>query len=225
MAKFSFNSFIGSVSKLISEGDVVEKGPTAQQKAHQQEIENSILVLVADVIRCDRNFTNDTEVFVQEFLAKQFGPTNKTHRSTTVTNHIEVGTEPFTKIACKELKMLTTHDSRLSILKFLFGVAAADDFVNPKELRILTRIAGYLGISDSDLKQVKRAALSSNNPYYTLELEDGATYEEVKAAYRKMVLKYHPDKRDDGVTEEEANLKFREIKRAFELIKQQHKNT
>ena len=121
--------------------------------------------------------------------------------------------------------MLTTHDSRLSILKFLFGVAAADDFVNPKELRILTRIAGYLGISDSDLKQVKRAALSSNNPNYTLELEDGATYEEVKAAYRKMVLKYHPDKRDDGVTEEEANLKFREIKRAFELIKQQHKNT
>lgn len=225
MAKFSFNSFIGSVSKLISEGDVVEKGPTAQQKAHQQEIENSILVLVADVIRCDRNFSNDTEVFVQEFLAKQFGPTNKVHRSTTVTNHIEVGTEPFTKIACKELKMLTTHDSRLSILKFLFGVAAADDFVNAKELRILTRIAGYLGISDSDLKQVKHTALSSNNPYYALELEDGATYEEVKAAYRKMVLKYHPDKRDDGVTEEEANLKFREIKRAFELIKQQHKNT
>lgn len=225
MAKFSFNSFIGSVSKLISEGDVVEKGPTAQQKAHQQEIENSILVLVADVIRCDRNFSNDTEVFVHEFMAKQFGHTSKAHRSTTVTNHIEVGTEPFTKIACKELKMLTTHDSRLSILKFLFGVAAADDFVNPKELRILTRIAGYLGISDSDLKQVKRAALSSNNPYYTLELEDGATYEEVKAAYRKMVLKYHPDKREDGVTEEDANLKFREIKRAFELIKQQHKNT
>ncbi len=225
MAKFSFNSFIGSVSKLISEGDVVEKGPTAQQKAHQQEIENSILVLVADVIRCDRNFSNDTEVFVHDFMAKQFGHTNKAHRSTTVTNHIEVGTEPFTKIACKELKMLTTHDSRLSILKFLFGVAAADDFVNPKELRILTRIAGYLGISDSDLKQVKRAALSSNNPYYTLELEDGATYEEVKAAYRKMVLKYHPDKREDGVTEEDANLKFREIKRAFELIKQQQKNT
>lgn len=225
MAKFSFNSFIGSVSKLISEGDVVEKGLTSQQKAHQQEIENSILVLVADVIRCDRNFSNDTEVFVQEFLAKQFGPVNKAHRSTTVTNHIEVGTEPFTKIACKELKMLTTHDSRLSILKFLFGVAAADDFVNPKELRILTRIAGYLGISDADFKHIKRTALAVNNPYYTLELEDGATFEEVKAAYRKMVLKYHPDKREDGVTEEDANLKFREVKRAFELIKSQQKST
>lgn len=225
MAKFSFNSFIGSVSKLISEGDVVEKGLTSQQKAHQQEIENSILVLVADVIRCDRNFSNDTEVFVHDFLAKQFGPVNKAHRSTTVTNHIEVGTEPFTKIACKELKMLTTHDSRLSILKFLFGVAAADDFVNPKELRILTRIAGYLGINDTDFKHIKRTALAVNNPYYTLELEDGATYEEVKAAYRKMVLKYHPDKREDGVTEEEANLKFREVKRAFELIKSQQKST
>ena len=42
-----------------------------------------------------------------------------------------------------------------------------------------------------------------------------------KVAYRKMVLKFHPDKREDDVSEEEASLKFREIKRAFETIKKQ----
>ncbi|HLP21772.1 MAG TPA: DnaJ domain-containing protein [Chitinophagales bacterium] len=205
------------------EEEVVEKKLTPQQKAHQQEIENSLLVLAADVIRCDRNFSDSTDKFLQEFLTRQFGEANTRHRSSVVANHIDIGTEPFTKIACKELKMLTTHDSRLHILTFLFGIAGVDDFVNAKELRCLTRIAGYLGISDKDFKQIKHAALASNNPYFVLGLEEDVSMEEVKAAYRKMTLKYHPDKRDAAVSEEEASVKFREIKRAFDLIRKQRK--
>lgn len=221
MAKFSFNSLINSVSKFISDDEPVEQKLSPQQRAHQQEIENSLLVLAAEVIRCDKNLNADTEKFIHRFMEKQFGAAGVRHRISSITNHLEIGTEPFTKIACKELKMLTTHDSRLSMVSFLFGVAAADDFVNAKELRCLHRIAGYLGISERDFKQIKHTALAGNNPYYALGLEDSATLEEVKAAYRKMALKFHPDKRKEEVSEEEANLKFREIKRAFELIKKQ----
>jgi DnaJ like chaperone protein len=199
----------------------VEKKLSPQQKAHQQEIENAILVLAAEVLRCDKNLNEETERFIQQFMDKQFGVGK--HRIKSVANHLEIGTEPFTKIACKELKMLTTHDSRLSITTFLFGVASADDFVNAKELRILQRIAGYLGISDKDFKQLKHTALAGNNPYYALGVEEEVSWEELKAAYRKMVLKFHPDKRADNVSEEEASLKFREIKRAFELLKKQYK--
>lgn len=223
MAKFSFNSLINSVSKLISEEEVVEKRMSPKQQAHQQEIENSILVLAAEVIRCDRNFSADTEKFIQQYLVKQFGGTANKHRSSSISNHIEIGTEPFTKIACKELKMLTTHDSRLNIVQFLFGVAAADEFIKPKELRCLQRIAGYLGISDKDFKEIKQAFGRLGSPYAILELDEGVSYDEVKIAYRKMVLKYHPDKRGEEVSEEDAAFKFREIKKAFELIKAQQK--
>ena len=37
-----------------------------------------------------------------------------------------------------------------------------------------------------------------------------------------MVIKFHPDKQKMFSSEEEANAKFREIKRAFELIKNAH---
>jgi DnaJ like chaperone protein len=134
-----------------------------------------------------------------------------------------MGTEPLLKIACKELKMLTTHDSRLSILQFLFGVADADDFINPKELRCLNRIATYLGISDKDFKELKLAFISENNPYKILGIEEEATLEQVKAAYRKMVLKFHPDKRGADVSTEEANVKFLQVQRAFGIIKEQRK--
>lgn len=222
--RFSFNSLLNSVSKFISEEEITEKKLSPQQKAHQQEIENAVLVLAAEVVRCDKNLNEETEKFILRFLSKQFGATVAKQRIKAVQNHLEIGTEPFTKIACKELKMLTTHDSRISITGFLFGVAAADDFVNAKELRCIQRISGYLGISERDFKQLKHTALAGNNPYYALGVEENATIEEVKAAYRKMVLKFHPDKREDDLSEEEASLKFREIKRAFELIKKQYKN-
>ena len=220
MAKFSFNNLFDSISKLISEEDINDRPKrNPQQVAHEMEIQTAILVLAAEVIKCNRNFTGSTEEFIHQFFLKQFGAKGARQRVQTITNHLEIGTEPLLKISCKELRMLTTHDSRLTITQFLFGVADADDFVNAKELRCINRIATYLGISDKDFKELKQAFISQNNPYKLLGIEEDATIEQVKIAYRKMVLKFHPDKRDVHITEEEANIRFREIQRAFELIK------
>ncbi len=220
MPKFSFNNLIDSISKLISEEEVVErKHRDPQQAAHEVEIQNAILVLAAGVIKCNHNYTGSTEDFVLQFFIKQFGAKGAKQRISTITDHLEMGTEPLLKISCKELKMLTTHDSRISIVEFLFGVADADDFINAKELRCLNRIATYLGVSDKDFKEMKQGFLQKSSPYAMLGVEEDATIEQVKIAYRKMVLKFHPDKREAHITEEEANIKFREIQRAFELIK------
>jgi DnaJ like chaperone protein len=219
--RFSFSGLLGSVSKLIADDQVNEKKQSAQEKSHQQEIESSIMVLAAAVIRCDRNLSEETEVFLHSFFAKHFGAPGRKHRFTTINSHLETGTEPYTKIACKQLKLLTTHDSRINILRFLFGVAAADDFINARETRAIHRIAGYLGISDKDFRELKRDSLSRNNPYYILGVEEEASIEEVKTAYRKMILKSHPDKRPIDMGEEEAAQRFREIQKAFEAIRLQ----
>ena len=222
MAKFSFNNLFDSISKLISEEEANDRPKrNPQQIAHEIEIQNAILVLAAEVIKCNRNFTGGTEEFIHQFFIKQFGAKGTRQRVQTITNHLEIGTEPLLKISCKELRMLTTHDSRLSITQFLFGVADADDFVNTKELRCINRIATYLGISDKDFKELKQEFTRQNNPYKLLGIDEGATIEQVKVAYRKMVLKFHPDKREAHISEEEANIKFREIQRAFEIIKKQ----
>ena len=57
-----------------------------------------------------------------------------------------------------------------------------------------------------------------NNPFAVLEMEESNSISAVKTAYRKVVLKYHPDKRNGTISEEEANHKFREVKRAYEMI-------
>lgn len=220
--KFSFKNIFGSISRLMEE-DAADsskpRGKSPGQKLHEDEIQNAILVLAAAVVRCDKNYNTGTEKFIREFFAKQFGTNGLTVRMRAIPSHIDIGTEPFTRISCKELKMLTTHDSRVSIVHFLFGVAAADDFASAKEIRCIQRIAKYLDVSDKDFKAIKEDFIQQNNPYKLLEIELDATPEQVRIAYRKMVLKYHPDKRAANISEEEASIKFREIKKAYELIK------
>ncbi len=56
----------------------------------------------------------------------------------------------------------------------------------------------------------------SNRDYYDiLEISRNASQDEIKRAFRKLALRYHPDKNPDDHTAEE---KFKEIQRAYEIL-------
>ncbi|KAH8336919.1 hypothetical protein KR059_008380 [Drosophila kikkawai] len=52
--------------------------------------------------------------------------------------------------------------------------------------------------------------------YKVLDVPRSATDSEVKKAYRKLALKWHPDKNPDNL--EEANKRFRELSEAYEVL-------
>ena len=53
--------------------------------------------------------------------------------------------------------------------------------------------------------------------YEVLGVAKGATDEEIKKAYRKAAMKYHPD-RNQGEKAKEAEEKFKEVKEAYEML-------
>lgn len=51
--------------------------------------------------------------------------------------------------------------------------------------------------------------------YKLLQVERGATEEELKKAYRKLAMKWHPDKNPNS--KKEAEAKFKQISEAYEV--------
>jgi molecular chaperone DnaJ len=56
--------------------------------------------------------------------------------------------------------------------------------------------------------------------YETLECQKGATVEVLKSAYRKLAMKFHPDRNPGDAT---AEIKFKEISEAYDVLKDDQK--
>src|SRR6478752_1781389 len=56
--------------------------------------------------------------------------------------------------------------------------------------------------------------------YETLECQKGATADVLKSAYRKLAMRFHPDKNPGDST---AEVKFKEINEAYDVLKDDQK--
>lgn len=62
--------------------------------------------------------------------------------------------------------------------------------------------------------------MSMNDPYKVLGIQPGATDDEVKAAYRELARKYHPDNYANNPLSDLAQEKMQEINEAYDTIVQ-----
>ncbi|XP_066314310.1 dnaJ protein ERDJ3B-like [Miscanthus floridulus] len=64
------------------------------------------------------------------------------------------------------------------------------------------------------------SSLAGKSYYEILQVSNGASEEQIKRAYRKLALKYHPDKNPNN---EESGRRFTEINNAYEVLTDQEK--
>ncbi|MCK5285246.1 MAG: molecular chaperone DnaJ [Alphaproteobacteria bacterium] len=62
--------------------------------------------------------------------------------------------------------------------------------------------------------------MSEQDLYKTLEINKNASADELKKAYRKLAMKYHPDQNKDNP---EAEAKFKDISHAYDILKDEQK--
>lgn len=63
------------------------------------------------------------------------------------------------------------------------------------------------------------------NPYEVLGVKPGASQDEIKSAYRKLVKQYHPDQYGDNPLKDLAQEKLAEVNKAYDMLKNGGGNT
>ena len=137
---------------------------------------------------------------------------------------------------CRQIRLNTNYTTRMHLFDFLYSVAAIDNDCTVQEQTVLHTIATELRISSYDYTSIRArhtaghtsygssySSTTAKNPYSVLGIEKTATDDEVKKAYRRLAMKFHPDK-VEGLGEEvkkNAEQQFREINEAYETIKKQ----
>ena len=106
----------------------------------------------------------------------------------------------------------------------LIKLANTDGEFVQQEEDVIRRISAAMSIQTADLESLLAMYHQAKDPnwaYTTLEIEPTATNEEVKKAYRRMAMKYHPDKVANAGEQikQQATEKFRTINEAYEHIK------
>jgi DnaJ like chaperone protein len=81
------------------------------------------------------------------------------------------------------------------VLDGLFQIAAADGAVTSDELDYLRSVSDSFGFNEADFRRIKASHLGAepDDPYAILGIPHVATFEEIRAAYRRLMRENHPD--------------------------------
>lgn len=191
----------------------------------------SLLVMASYIIRADGKIMHSEMEYVRQFLRRNFGESAVTEGNQILLNLFEQrkkmdANNPSafknTIYECGiQIKNNLGYEERLQLLSFLAQIAKSDGNVCKAEIEALKEVAQAMGLSDREVDSMLNLGGDTlEEAYKVLEIEPTATDEEVKAAYRKLALKHHPDKvatlGED--VKKAAEEKFQQINNAKERI-------
>jgi len=198
------------------------KPESGQPRLLPNDFSAALMVLCAAVMKADQKLMRSELEYVRNFFQRTFGEQHTQERMQLfreiIKQEIPIGA------VCQQVRGQIDHSSRLEMLHLLFGLAASDGNISHEELTVLEQIATLVGISGKDFMSIRAMFVrGANAAYKILEIDDSATDQEIKKAYRKMAMKFHPDKVHHLGPEyqKDAQEKFRKINEAYEEIRKQ----
>lgn len=182
----------------------------------------SLLVLSSAVIRADGRTLQSELDYVKSFIRANFGE-----------QAVDEAMRILDELSRKEINIYMVgsqiascmnYSQRLQLFHYLADIANADGEFCKAEKSVLESIAAAIRLNSDDAASVIAMFYKDTSSAYTvLEISPSATDDEVKTAYRRMAMKYHPDKvatlGED--VRKAAEEKFRKIQEAYESIKKE----
>ena len=205
--------FTSRIEKL-SEAAAEYEGNQAQRNSFLM----SLLVLSSAGIKADGKTTSEELATLRGFFARNFGANAAEEAEDIVKELLKKDFNIYE--VCGQIKSCMNYSQRLQLFHFLVSLGACDG-LQQREVDILEVIASYIGLTKADSDSIFAIFKPKNDANYKiLEIAPSATDDEVKKAYRKMAVKYHPDKvatlGED--VQKAAEEKFKAVAQAYDAI-------
>jgi DnaJ like chaperone protein len=182
----------------------------------------SLLILSATVMKADGRQMRSELDYIKSYFIRNFG-VQQTRYYMKAFRAILQQDIPLKEI-CNQINNNMDMHSRLHLLHFLFGIALADGYNHPAEIKAIEEISEWLNISRSDYVSIRSMFVkNTDSAYEILELSKNSSDEDIKKAFRAMALRYHPDRvnhlgKDFQLA---AKEKFQKINDAYAHLKKQ----
>lgn len=218
---FAFGSMVDGLNK----GTYAANDPNVRRVGGQTthgDFAVSLVILSAAIMKADGKVLKAELDYVKNFFLRQFGQ-QKAEQYVMLLKDV-LNQEINMYEVCSQIRNNMDYSSRLQLLHYLFGIAMADGVGHKDEIDVIEIAAGYLGISSAEYLSVKAMFIKdTNSAYKILEIDASASDDEVKKAYRKMAVKYHPDKVSHlgEDVQRSAKEKFQKLSEAYNQIKKE----
>ena len=199
-----------------------QTGRSSRRHTFEGDFKISLLVLIACIIKADGIRKTSELATVRRILIRVFGDYGTDDAMEILERLLQQDIDE-TQVAW-QISRSTNYSTKLELVHILFEVAYADGQVCNSEMTAIERIASIFGISAIDFNAIRAPytkSSDSNWAYKALGIEPSATDDEIKSAYRKMAMRYHPDKLA-GLGEDVKKAgeeKFRAVKDAYDYLK------
>lgn len=183
-----------------------------------------LLVLMSAVVKADGRVVKEELSVVKRFLIQNYGEEGA-REAWQILNQLLKQNINVAEVAT-QCGLNLNYSVRLQLINMLFSVAAGDGNVVDAEVAVINTIARYMRVADADLASIAAMFTKQSNSdwaYQVLEISSDCSDEDIKKAYRRMAMKYHPDKVNSLGEEvkQSATEKFRKVKEAYDYLKQQ----
>jgi len=182
----------------------------------------SLLVLSSAVIKADGR-THPAELrTVREFIRTNFGE-QAAAQAEQILQRLDREQVNIYSVG-SQIAANMNYSQRLQLFQYLVSIATSDGDFSTSEKSVLEAIASAIRLTSTDAASIIAMYFKEADSAYTvLEISPSATDDEVRSAYRRMAMKYHPDRVATlgPEVQKAAEEKFKKIQEAYATIKKQ----